>query len=99
MRKWVWITRQKKQPLTKGEMAEMLAGMESRLETSIKGEIAILRQDMKHAKKDGGSGERLDNHGSEEKGLKENMDEMCREQRYMMYKIEDQENKNIRKKY
>lgn len=41
--------------------------------------------------------ERLDNYGAELKGLKEQMGEMFREQRYMKYKIEDQENRSRRK--
>ena len=39
----------------------------------------------------------MDCHSIEIKGLKKQVEDLCKEQRYMRYKIEDQENRNRRK--
>lgn len=73
--------------------------MFARLKISIKGEIATLHEDMNHIlKRVKCTEERLGTQGDEIKALKAQMDEMQRDQRNMMYKIEDQENRNRRKK-
>lgn len=75
-------------------MAEMFA----RLETSIKGEIATLHEGMNHIlKRVEDAEERLVMQGDEIKRHKEQMAEMQRDQRNIMYKIEGQENRNRRK--
>lgn len=83
--------KQKKQLPTKDEMAEMFA----RVETFIKGEIATLHEDMNHMLKRVEEAETLQ--GDEIKRLKDQMDEMQKEQRNLLYKIEYQENRNRRK--
>lgn len=88
-------TRQKKQLPTKDEMAEMFA----KLEMSIKGEIATLHEGMNHLlQRVEVTEESLTTQGEEIKRLKAQMDEMQRDQRNLMYKIEDQENRSRRKK-
>lgn len=84
----------KSQLPTKDEMAEMF----SRLELSLKGEMATLHGDLNQIlKRVEETEEKLDKHVAEMKELNEQMEGLQREQRHMRYKIEDQENRNRRK--
>lgn len=75
-------------------MAEMFA----KLETSIKGEIESLREDMNHILKRVEDVEiTMDRQGAEIKGLKNQMEEIQKVQRNILYRLEDQENQNRRK--
>ena len=85
---------EKDYPPSKSEMREMFAS----LERSIKAEMATLHVDFGHILgRVEEIEEKVESQGKELKNLKEQMRKMKMEQRNMLYKIEDQENRNRRK--
>lgn len=79
---------------TKREMVEMFA----RLEAIIKSEIGAIRQDLGHTLKRVEELEiTTDTQGTEINVLKQQIEEIQREQRNLRYRLEDQENRNRRK--
>lgn len=72
--------------------------MFARLESSIKGEMATLHDDLNQIlRRVEGTEEQLDSQRSDIDVLKDQMAELKREHRYTLYRLEDQENRNRRK--
>ena len=85
------------QPPLNGEIAEMLRRMETAIKEEIKGEIQNLRTDLGHFRtRIVTIEERTETVEQEVKGIKDQIDQTQRQQRLILYKIEDQENRNRR---
>lgn len=79
---------------TKGEIAEMFA----KLEASIRGEISAVNENMSHLLTRVEEVETtVDKQGEEIRNLRQQIEVLQKEQRYIRYKMEDQENRSRRK--